>query len=329
MKLIAINQAEAVRLGKPPETLLSKTCDETIWAEATECITKIVHQTFRTGEEKNWESQINIAHRGPFTDRDVRTYPIFEPPDRVVQVIIFAQDVSEKRQLQASLFRSANLAAVGQLASGIAHQINNPLTVIIANSQIMQMDTDTRSPDYPVIQHIVDAGTQIRAIVQNLLDFSSQDSYDWGETDLLETIEDALSLVGQSLARKEISIIKHFTPIPSIIGSTSRLKLLWMSLLLNAEDAITETKHPGTIEIWVEALDTKFIQIKIVDNGIGIPSSLHDRLFHPFFSTKSTPEHVGLGLYTCRAIISAHQGQIRIDANQDLPGTTVTVNLPA
>jgi two-component system NtrC family sensor kinase len=330
-RLVMINQAEARRLGQSPETLHGRVCDSALWGEAVHEISRVVFETFQTGSEGNWLSQHEAAPRGPFTDRDVRTYPIFAADGQVAQVIIFAQDVSEKRQLQASLFRSANLAAVGQLASSIAHQINNPLTVIIANSQLMEMDAEPNSADYPIFRYIVEAGLQIRQIVQNLLDFSTQDRYEWFETDVAETIDDALKLVAHSLTKSRVEVVTQLDSLPLVIASASHLKLLWMNLLLNARDAIVARNGAGSglIQLRGRCPDPDHIEIQIVDNGQGIALEHRDHLFHPFFTTKPTEKHLGLGLYTCRSIIDSHHGRIQIDpAAEPGCGTTVTVKLP-
>jgi len=344
MKIVIINQAEAKRLGKTTEEIIGQPCDDHLWGEAAPAVISLVRETLQTGKEKNWESQSPPTKRGPFTDRDVRTYPIFgltpdqapsETEQTVTQVIIFAQDVSEKRRLQASLFRSANLATVGQLAASIAHQINNPLTVIIANTQLMEMDTPPASPDYPIITDILEAGTHIRHIVQNLLDFSTQDTYDWFETNIEETLKEALALVAHSLRKSNINVNQQFGPVPDVLASASHLKLLWMNLLLNARDAISERETTGdpapegnNLTIQTTALTDQQVQIKIIDNGNGINEKHKKNLFQPFFTTKSSGKHVGLGLFTCDAIVEAHQGRITLKNNTDGKGTTVTVTLP-
>jgi two-component system NtrC family sensor kinase len=340
LRVVAINQAEIKRLGQTADALIGQHCDASIWGEAAPMMSEIVLDTFETGNENNWVSQTDTSRRGPFTDRDVRTYPIFLTPasvspsaqtekrGEVSQVIILAQDVSEKRQLQASLFRSANLAVVGRLASSIAHQINNPLTVIIANSQLMELDEDPASPDFPIIQHIVEAGVQIRQIVQNLLDFSTQDSYDLFETDIQATIEDALALVAHPLRKTNIEVVKEINLFTPVIASASHLKLLWMNLLLNARDAILERKEEGIIKIRTKPVEAGQIRVQIIDNGIGILPEYNEHLFRPFFTTKSPGQGLGLGLYTCRTIVEYHQGQIKLENNQDGPGVTVSVLLP-
>jgi two-component system NtrC family sensor kinase len=345
-RIVAINQAEAKRLGKTPELLVGQPCDVALWGEAGSVVAKIVLDTFETGEEGNWESQKDAVGRGPFAERDVRTYPILGTEGEVSQVIVFAQDVSEKRQLQASLFRSASLAAVGQLASNIAHQINNPLTVVIANSQIIQMGADPASLDYRATKDMVEAGVRIQGIVQSLLDFSNQENYNWFEVDIQATLDDALSFVVQSLRRSNIDVVKRIADLPLMIASASHLKLVWMNLLLNARDAISARLHEGdrsrevasagelgepaagTIEIRAGQPDPDCVQVQIIDDGIGISPRHRDHLFHPFFTTKAPGKGLGLGLYTCRTIVERHQGKIEIGSAQGEAGTVVTVTLP-
>jgi len=330
LKIIAINQAEARRLGATPADFVGRTGDEHLWGPSASSVVRLVQNTFKTGQENTWESQTDVEQRGIFTDRDIHTYPIFTPAGNVTQVIIFAQDVSEQRRLQASLFRSANMAAVGQLASSVAHQINNPLTVIIGNSQIMEMETNPDSPEYVMVRDIVEAGTHIRKIVQNLLDFSTQDSYEWDETDVAETIADALMLVTHSLRKSHIRVEKEIALLPTIIASASHLKLLWMNLLLNARDAIATTEQEdGVVKITATQLDDNHVQIKIIDNGEGIPEQHQGLLFHPFFTTKSSGKNLGLGLFTCGAIVEFHQGTITLgNRTGGEPGAVVTITLP-
>lgn len=328
LHIVAINQAEARRLETSSTSLIGRQCDDSIWGDATQTLTNVVQNTFNSGQEGIWDSQSDADKRNLFTGRDVYTYPIFDPTGNVHQVIIFAQDVSEKRRLQASLFRSANMAAVGQLATSVAHQINNPLTVVIANAQIMGMEIDPDSPDYSMLQDIEEAGTQIRKIVQNLLDFSTQDSYEWFETDVEETINDALTLVTHSLRKSEITVFKDFSGIPTIIASASHLKLLWMNLLLNARDAIVSTGRTGQVTITTSQPDPDFIRVQLQDNGIGIQAENRDRLFHPFFTTKNSGKNLGLGLFTCSAIVDQHQGEISLFSALNGEGALVSVTLP-
>ncbi len=344
-RIVAINQAEADRLKQPVDMLIGRVCSAALWGQAAEPLAELIDRTFTGGQEGAWEADTAGPAGDLFRDRSVRTYPIFKTrpetdtaggPAEVEQVIIFAQDVSEQRRLQASLFRSANLAAVGQLASSIAHQINNPLTVVVANAQLLEMELDPSSPDYALVQDILQAGEQIRHAVQNLLDFSMQERYEWFETSVSDTIGDALLLAGHSLRKSRIRVEEEIAPLPEIIASASHLKLLWLNLILNARDAITarlrgetggEPAEEGVITVRAHQKNPDQLEVQITDNGVGILPEHQDRLFHPFFTTKG-PKHMGLGLYTCRAIVERHSGQIDVANNTGQPGVTVTVVLP-
>ncbi len=326
MEIIAINQAEAQRLGVSPTRLQGMVCDESLWGEAAGELRRLVQLSLMNEQEQSWPSQASTPNRGPFADRDVHIYPIISTRGPARRAIIFAQDVSEMRQLQASLFRSANLVAIGQLAASIAHEINNPLTVTIGNAQLLQLDIDKSDPRYELTERIVQSGMRMRRIVQNLLDFSNQESYQFAWVELDETVEGALMLIAHPLRKDNIRVLKEMQGLPRVYASANHLKLVWMNLLLNARDAIHARNGEGEIRIKAESLGDN-VRICITDNGGGIPPDHFEHLFRPFFTTKPPGKGLGLGLYTCHTIVSRHQGQIHVES-QAGQGTTVCVTLP-
>jgi two-component system NtrC family sensor kinase len=326
MAIVAVNQAEAQRLGVPPADLQGRLCDEFFWGGAAAKLSASVQMALENGQAQSWLSQADAPDRGPFVDRDVHIYPILSSTGPAKRAIILAQDVSEMRQLQASLFRSANLAAVGQLASSIAHEINNPLTVAIGNAQILQLDMDESDADYQLAARIVEAGMRMRHTVQNLLDFSSQEGYQFDWIDLAETVEDALTLIAHPLRKGNVRVVKDVGGLPAVYGSANSLKLVWMNLLLNALDAIHARAGEGEIHIEALTVNSSAL-VRITDNGAGIPSEYFDHLFRPFFTTKPPGKGLGLGLYTCHTIISQHRGRIDVESKVG-QGTIISVLLP-
>jgi two-component system NtrC family sensor kinase len=326
MSIVAVNQAEAQRLGVPPADLQGRLCDEFFWGGAAVKLSALVRVALENGQAQSWLSQTDVPDRGLFVDRDVHVYPILSSTGPAKRAIILAQDVSEMRQLQASLFRSANLAAVGQLASSIAHEINNPLTVTIGNAQILQLDIDESDANYQLAERIVDAGMRMRHTVQNLLDFSSQEGYQFDWIDLPETVEDALTLIAHPLRKGNVRVVKDVGDLPAVYGSANSLKLVWMNLLLNALDAIHARAGEGEIHIEALTVNSSAL-VRITDNGAGIPPEYFDHLFRPFFTTKPPGKGLGLGLYTCHTIVSQHQGRIDIESKVG-QGTVVSVLLP-
>ncbi|MFQ5611458.1 MAG: ATP-binding protein [Anaerolineae bacterium] len=328
LTVLMVNQAEATRLKQTVSEIEGKTCADLGWAEAAPELLENIREVFARGRALQW-SPAEISTARMFKDREVQLYPVRNPQQEIARVVVFAQDVSERRQLQASLFQSANLAALGQLATSVAHEINNPLTVAVANSQIILMDKAADPKRRDLAQAIFEAGQRIQRIVANLVEFSNQETYLFNQVDLVHNIEGALALVAHPLQREEIAVARRFDCQPSLIASSSHLKMVWMNLLLNARDAILAAERAGQVRIHVaqDAERPGEVFISISDNGIGIPADDYEQLFRPFFTTKQTGKALGLGLFTAHAIVERHNGRITVESQVDR-GSTFTVFLP-
>jgi len=229
---------------------------------------------------------------------------------------------------KAHLFQSAKLAAIGEFAAGVAHEIRNPLTTIIGDAQLMMADMNPGQPEYESLKAIERSGQRASKVIGNLLSFSRQEEYELTPTDINETINGALSLIAYQIERSNITIIKDLaTDLPLVLGSTHHLEDVWINLLINARDAIP-AKQQGEIRI-TSRLDGagKAIQVLISDTGVGIPKANLDRVFEPFFTTKDVSKGTGLGLYITYKTIERHNGMIELDSEEG-KGTTVTVTLP-
>lgn len=325
LTIIALNQVEAERQGYQPDELVGKSSLALDWTTSAPELLERVKESLSTGRETMWISPENETV--PYLkDREFRIYPIRNRIGPIEQVIIFGQDVSERRRWQASLFRSANLAAVGQLAGSVAHQINNPLTITMANSQLLLYEVDPTSEAYDLASGILKAGTRIQNIVENLLGFSNQETYLFVETDLIETLEGALALVARSLQKDRVQLVKNYQGQSKLIASMSHLKLVWMNLILNARDAVVGYTQQPQITIGTASVSAREVKVTITDNGMGIPEKNFDQLFRPFFTTKPVGKALGLGLYSAQAIVERHRGQINVFSQPGL--TTFEVILP-
>ncbi len=325
LTIIALNQVEAERQGRQPDELVGKSSLALAWAASAPELLERVKESLNTGRETMWISPENET--SPYLkDREFRIYPIRNRVGPIEQVIIFGQDVSERRRWQASLFRSANLAAVGQLAGSVAHQINNPLTITMANSQLLLYEVDPAGEAYDLASGILKAGARIQNIVENLLGFSNQETYLFVEIDLIETLEGALALVARSLQKDRVELVRNYQAQPKLVASMSHLKLVWMNLILNARDAVVDYTQTPQIILTTESVSKREVKVAITDNGLGIPEKNLDQLFRPFFTTKPVGKALGLGLYSAHAIIERHHGQINVSSRPGL--TTVEVILP-
>jgi len=326
LTITALNQIEAKRQGRVPGELIGQSYLSLDWAKAAPELLNKIKESLETGRETTWISPEN-ENEPYLKDREFRIYPIRNRLAHIEQVMVFAQDVSERRRWQASLFRSANLAAVGQLAGSVAHQINNPLTVTMTNSQLILLDTNPKEEVHELATGILKAGERIQYIVANLLEFSNQEEYFFVQTSLTDTIEGALALVIRSLKKAKIRVIKDYQAQPMLSASVSHLKLVWVNLLLNARDAVTDYAQQPQVTISTKAISANGVKVAITDNGVGLNKSDMEQLFRPFFTTKSVGKALGLGLYSAHAIIERHNGQIRA-ISQPGVATTFEVILP-
>jgi len=245
---------------------------------------------------------------------------------QILQAYLFEEDVTERHHLQASLAQSEKMAAVGQLAAGVAHEINNPLTAILANAQLLQRSLPARDKDLlEMVALIIQASDRATQAVRDLLDFARRERYELLPTDLNETIQRTLALIGHELGSRRISL--QFDPalnLPPINASQDHLQGVWLNLLINAIDAID--RGPGVISIrTINAGET--VQVLVTDSGAGIPPEKISHIFEPFYTTKEPGRGTGLGLSVCHQIVTRHGGQILVSSKPDR-GTTFTVILP-
>lgn len=326
LMITALNQVEAERQGYRPDELIGVSCLTLDWTRAAPELLARIKESLETGRETTWNSPENETE--PYLkDREFRIYPIRNRIGHIEQVVVFGQDVSERRRWQASLFRSANLAAVGQLAGSVAHQINNPLTITMANSQLLLLEVKPNSEAYALAGDILKAGIRIQKIIENLLEFSNQETYFFIEADLIETIEGALALVTRSLKKDRVELVKNYAVRPRLSASVSHLKLVWMNLLLNARDAVVGHTDQPVVTIATHPVSWREVKVTITDNGCGIAEKDFERLFRPFFTTKPVGKALGLGLYSAHTIIERHQGQINAYSQPGV-ATTFEVILP-
>lgn len=327
LSISTLNRIEAERQNSQPEALMGQSFLSLNGPDDAPELINQIRKALRAGRETTWTSPKDERNLY-LKDREFHIYPIRNRLAQSEQVVVFAQDVSERRRLQASLFRSANLAAVGQLAGSVAHQINNPLTVTMTNSQLILLDNDAESETYEMASGILKAGERIQNIITNLLEFSNQERYFFVLTDLVETIEGALALVIRSLKKANIKLVRDYQATPMLSASVSHLKLVWINLLLNARDALDSdlTQQPQII-ISTYFVSKREVKVSIIDNGLGIAKEDLDQLFRPFFTTKPVGKGLGLGLYSAHSIIERHNGQIKVSSQPDKT-TTFEVILP-
>ncbi len=306
------------------QALLGHPCYQTLFGQSQPCPGCRMAETVSTGQstqrlERRWQTD------GQPTEWEINTYPIRDEKDQTTQVILLNQDVTEKRRLEDSLAQSEKMAAVGQLAAGVAHDINNPLAAIIANTQLLQRELPADDERQESLELIAKAGDRALRVVRNLLDFARQEHYEFAATDVNASIQSALDLIEHQLATHSIVIQRDLAAdLPLIQASHDHLQGVWLNLLLNARDAMAGQSG----EIRLSSLrHGDEIYVRVADTGMGIPTERLTRIFEPFYTTKQAGRGTGLGLSLCLRIVKQHGGHIEVES-QVGQGTVFTIALP-
>ncbi|HSB05791.1 MAG TPA: ATP-binding protein [Thermodesulfobacteriota bacterium] len=231
----------------------------------------------------------------------------------------------ELQQVQDQLIHAGKMAALGELAAGVAHEINNPLTGVLTFSSLLLKKVDETHPWKKDLETIVQQTSRCRNIVKGLLDFARQRKPDKKEWDIHTLIERTIRLVEQQAPFQNIQIIKQFkTDLPMLYLDGDQIQQVFMNIILNAGDAMS--KKGGTLTIKTESKDGT-AEVSFTDTGAGISKEHLSKLFDPFFTTKETGKGTGLGLAISYGIIQSHGGDIKVESEGG-KGTTFRIKLP-
>ncbi len=235
-----------------------------------------------------------------------------------------AADIERMRELNEQLTRTEKLAAMGTLAAGVAHEVNNPLASISSLIQMMQTK-DHLPPESR--EHLRLISTQIQRISQvtkDMMDFARVRPAAKSNVSIEDVIQTAIRLASFDKTFQNLDLSREFaTKLPVIYADSNQLEQVFLNLLLNARDSMPSG---GSIRI-IGTSTIKEVIIKIIDSGSGISEKEKLKIFDPFFTTKSAGKGTGLGLAVCYGIVTAHHGVIEVSANESR-GTTFTIKLP-
>jgi two-component system NtrC family sensor kinase len=217
------------------------------------------------------------------------------------------------------------MSAVGQLISGVAHELNNPLTAILGYAQLLEgAGLDNRSADY--VRKLFKQAQRTHRVVQNLLSFARQRKPQKQEVDLRKVLEESITLREYDLKVNNVSLERDFpADLPSVIADPHQLEQVFLNIINNALDAMVEGSSGGALKVRLSRKDA-YVCVEFDDNGPGIKDP--NRIFDPFYTTKSVGKGTGLGLSICYGIVKEHGGEI-IARNRDEGGATIEVRLLA
>ncbi|MEM7331414.1 MAG: response regulator [Chloroflexota bacterium] len=327
-QLVTVNESKAKELNSKPEDLVGPLCYKTFYNRISPCEHCHVALTLEKKEMQTWTLSYKGEDHLP-REWDISAYPIPGKQKSSARAVILWQDRTEERRLESSLLQAGKLAAIGQLAAGVAHEINNPLTAVNANAEMLKMVIPKDDENYEAVELISLAGERASNVVRGLLDFARQEQYHFILGDLNTSIGQALDLVRYQLIQASINIVLNLdNNLPKVVASWEHLKGVWLNLFVNAKDAFEEAHQNREVEITTRLSEEKnHLQILVRDNGKGISQAEMTHIFEPFYTTKDPGKGTGLGLPTSHRIIEQHGGEINVVSVPN-EGTTFIIRLP-
>ncbi len=244
-------------------------------------------------------------------------------------VVVLVEDVTEQQALETQLVQSEKLAAVGQLVSGVAHELNNPLTSIAGLSEFLLEQKELGKKDRGHLQVIQEQAERAGRIVRNLLTFARKGSGERAPVDLNDVIRRTLSLTAYDLKLKDITVTRELSgALRPVLGDRHGLQQVVLNIVTNAAQAVAENPRERPREITVSTWFDGQVHLRVADSGPGIPEDVLQSVFTPFFTTKEPGKGTGLGLSITYSIVESHGGHITIEPTPPGGGAAFRVDLP-
>jgi signal transduction histidine kinase len=317
-------------LNKRYGEIIGKVCYEMYTETNRPCMSCCSHKAIESGKIHQGEA---ILHKGKSYE------PIFSPfadMDGQVKAIVVVRDVTERKRFEAENARAAQLASIGELAAGVAHEINNPIYGIISIAEMLKDQFQRKGEDVKIPGMIIMEGERIAKIVKNLLLFAQDRKDEKVLANIFDILQDTMGLIEKQIVKDGIKL-RVIVPLnlPEIRARSQELQQVFLNILSNARYALNQ-KFPGPhdkkyIEIDGKEIDNqegRWVRITFHDQGVGIPAEIIDKICNPFFTSKPKGQGTGLGLSISHGIIENHQGRLKF---YSVPGeyTRVVIDFPA
>jgi two-component system NtrC family sensor kinase len=274
----------------------------------------------------NLELQVLRAD-GRVLQFSVNLSPMRDEQSHVSSIVVVMSDVTDAASLQAKLMHAEKMAAVGQLVSGVAHEVNNPLTAILGFADLLMENQELPESARKDLRVILQEAQRTKQIVQNLLSFARQMPPQRKPVQLNAILKRTIQLRAYDFHSRGVAVTESYDDaLPFVIGDSQQLQQVFLNILNNAYDAVREAVPGPRIEISTRR-SNDFVEVAFSDNGHGI--TYPERIFDPFFTTKEVGEGTGLGLSICYGIVKEHGGEIVCANNVDRAGATFTVRFPS
>jgi signal transduction histidine kinase len=316
-RLVKVNNAFAAAFGKTPREVIGKQCSELFGKDIlSDCSFDAGPDDVPRTFEKNLDDETY----------QISVFPLVENGEQLR--IHVMKNITALKRLKDQLYHTDKLASIGLLVSGVAHELNNPLTGTIAYSELLAAKVTDESVRQDV-RKILETAERCKKIVDNLLTFSRQQAPAKSLESVNDIIDRVIDLRSYWLRKNKIEIVRQYDPVSTVFVDRQQIQQVILNLLLNAEQAIEGAgQSPGRVTFTTRYdRDGRQVIITVADNGAGVPPKVLSRIFDPFFTTKPVGMGTGLGLSLSHGIITGHEGTIRVQSGAE-GGAVFTIELP-
>jgi len=301
-------------LGKPLSTVFH-IINELSLAEVENPVAKVIRERRVVGLANHTLLIGRDGSRRPIADSGA---PILDEEGRLLGVVLVFRDMTGQRAMEAQLRQQQKLEAIGTLAAGVAHEVNNPIQAILGYGALIVHEAPPDSALARNGQEILAECRRISEIIRNLLTFARQEKGERQPADLLEIVRATLSLANKLLIKDRITVRLELPErLPTVVCQSQQIQQVVMNLLTNARDALNERYPEGGPDKWLRIGAERFdrdgrgwVRVTVEDRGVGIPPELMERIFDPFFTTKPVDKGTGLGLSVSHGIVREHNGRL-------------------
>ncbi len=327
------NDVISTRLGYAKKELTGMSYKVYTPEEEIGAVFKVYNSVYRSGQPRRWFPVTNVTKSGTKIFVENSILPIRNSEGQIIGFRGISRDVTERKQMeeerqqleQRAQFAS-RLASVGEMASGIAHEINNPLTGVIGYAQLL-LQGDLPDNVRKDLETINDGAQRVANVVQRLLAFARQTKPQRKYVDINDIVETTLDLRGYHLQTSNIEVVRQLAPdLPVTVADAGQIQQVFLNLIVNAETEMSLARGQGKLTVKTQRIGD-IIRISFKDDGCGIASENLEKIFEPFFTTREVGQGTGLGLSVCYGIVSQHNGKIHAESKPGR-GATFIVELP-
>jgi two-component system, NtrC family, sensor kinase len=331
--ILSINAYGAKVLRLPADRIVGRNLSEIFACPTAEEPLLAIDEVFESKKGRQITHLVKLGERELWLNTNFRR--LLDEQGKIYAVLGIARDVTDRRLIEEQSYHTEKLASLGTLSAGVAHEINNPLTVILGFTDLLLEKAEKGSETEEILRTIESYGNKAKKVVDNLLAFARRKEHSEDEVDVNACLDAVLAVLGNYLLVNRISISTHalLPGLPAVRGDADELQQVFLNIINNAVFAM---KAEGGGELGVETRIGEggtCVEVLISDTGPGIPPEVRSRIFDPLFTTKKVGEGTGLGLSVSYGIVARHRGTITFEtataAESRRTGTTFIITLPA